>query len=332
MNSNLSKRTVRQRVVRFIKDWTLPIAIFLGALFYIVFASVPCLEAEAEWFGRFFETFLPACMFAVLFVTFCKVDFHAMRIVPWHWWVLAFQLLTVLLVVVATVELRLKGMSLIMMEGVLSCIICPCASAAAVVTQKLGGNLEAMTTYTFASNLLTSLLIPLCFPIIAPSAGITFLPAFLMILQKVCLVLVLPMLLAFIVKHTMHRLHAWIVSINDLSYYLWGMSLMVVTGTTAKNITHADSSLGFMLATAVLSLLFCVVQFAAGRCIGRHFGCTIDAGQALGQKNTTFAIWTAVTFLHPLSSIAPGCYILWQNAFNAIEIWQAERHGTLKAS
>ena len=33
----------------------------------------------------------------------------------------------------------------------------------------------------------------------------------------------------------------------------------------------------------------------------------------LGQKNTAFAIWIASAYLNPLSTVGPGCYILWQN-------------------
>lgn len=332
MTHHLSASEARNDTLRFVKNWTLPLAISLGTLLYLLFAFTPVLDTEAVWFGQFFDTFLPACMFAVLFVTFCKVDFHAMRIVPWHLWATVAQLIMVGVSVGLILWLRPDGDTLILLEGALACVVCPCASAAPVVTQKLGGNLEAMTAYTFQSNILTSLLIPLCFPLIAPTSGLTFLPAFLLILQKVCLVLVGPMLLAFIVKHAMHRLHRLIISINDLSYYLWAMSLMVVSGTTAKNIAHADTSWGFMAWIAGLSLFFCIIQYAVGRRIGHRFNCRIEAGQGLGQKNTTFAIWTAYTYLHPLSSIGPGFYILWQNLYNAIEIWQCRRAGTLRAS
>lgn len=135
------------------------------------------------------------------------------------------------------------------------------------------------------------------------------------------MVLVLPMLLAYIVKHTCHRLHRWIVSVKDLSYYLWGCSLMMVTGTTVRNIVHADTSASFLAVIAALGLILCVVQFAVGRFIGHYFQATIEAGQALGQKNTAFAIWIAYTYLNPLSSVGPGCYILWQNIINSVEIW-----------
>ena len=67
-------------------------------------------------------------------------------------------------------------------------------------------------------------------------------------------------------------------------------------------------------------------QVFVGGVQGSHFfGRTQEAGQALGQKNTAFAIWLSVAYLNPLSSVGPGCYILWQNIVNSIEIWQKRR-------
>ena len=66
------------------------------------------------------------------------------------------------------------------------------------------------------------------------------------------------------------------------------------------------------------------------RRIGRRFGRFNEVGQALGQKNTTFAIWIAYTYLTPLSSVGPGCYILWQNTVNSIEIYQYKKAGKLQ--
>ena len=149
--------------------------------------------------------------------------------------------------------------------------------------------------------------------------------AFLKILHEVFIVLIVPMLLAYIVKHYMHRLHQQIIAIRDLSYYLWACSLMIVTGTTVKNIVHADSTPAFLVLIALIGLLFCLVQFAVGRYVGHFFQRTQEAGQALGQKNTNFAIWIAYTYLNPISTVGPGCYILWQNVINSLEIWEHDR-------
>ena len=318
-------------IVQFLKDWTLPVAMGTGAVLYLLFAFTPALDGAAQFFAPILDAMLPLFMFMVLFVTFCKVDFHKMRPVWWHLWVSVFNLLFVAIVMFCILHLQLftthalHFSTKILLESLLMCVIAPCATAAAVVTQKLGGSLEQTTTYTFLSNFLTVLLVPICFPMIEKSADISFVTAFWKIFYQVVLLLVLPMLLAYIVKHHMTRLHRRIISVRDLSFYLWGCSLMIVTGATVKNIVHAQASASLLLAIALLGLVLCVVQFAVGRFIGHYFGRAQEAGQALGQKNTAFAIWMAYTYLNPLSSVGPGCYILWQNIVNSLEIWQKRK-------
>ena len=311
-------------VLHFLKEWTLPVAMLAGTVVYFIFALTPALDGIATVMGPIIDDIFPLFMFLILFVTFCKVDFHKMRPVGWHWWVGLFQVLFVAIIMGVILGLHVSGDRLILLEAVLTCIIGPCAAAAAVVTSKLGGNLEEMTTYTFLSNFLTAAMVPVCFPLIDPSVGMDFWRAFALILYKVCLVLVVPMLLAYIVKHFMHRLHQRIISIKDLSFYLWGFSLAIVTGTTVKNIVHADTTAWLLLGIAGMSLLLCLVQFAVGRYLGHFHQRAQEAGQALGQKNTNFAIWIAYTYLNPVSSVGPGCYILWQNIINSIEIYMAE--------
>lgn len=319
-------------VLKFIKNWTLPVAIAFGALVYFVFYLTPGLESASQFFAPICDAILPLFMFLVLFVTFCKVDFRKLKPVRWHWWVSAFNVLFVVVVTAIVLAFRMKGESLILMEALLTCIIGPCASAAPVVTQKLGGNLEEMTTFTFLSNFFTAALVPVCFPLIDSAAHLSFLSAFFIILYKVCIVLVVPMGLAWVVKHYMRRFHKWVVNVKDLSYYLWAASLTIVSGTTMKNIVHADTTAGFLFLIAVLALIICIVQFAVGRYIGHYFKATVNAGQALGQKNTAFAIWIAYTYLAPLSSVGPGCYVLWQNIINSLEIWMCRKKGLDKAA
>ena len=315
-----------------LKNWTLPVAMLTGTLGYLFFANVPAFDPVARWAGPVFDRILPLFMFMILFVTFCKVDFHRMRPVVWHFWAGVTQIAFILVTMALILAYRPVGHSLVFMEALLVCIIAPCAAAAAVVTQKLGGSLEQMSAYTFLSNFITAIFIPICFPLIEKDDDITFLSAFLDILCHVVLVLVVPMFLADIVKHFLPRIHRRIVGVKDLSYYLWAISLVIVSGATVKNICHADTTLFFLVATALTTLAICLGQYAVGQQIGRRFNRTNEVGQALGQKNTAFAIWIAYTYLTPLSSVGPGCYILWQNTVNSIEIYQYKKAGKLQKS
>ncbi len=313
------------RAITFLKNWTLPSAIVAGTVLYLTFAYIPALDSAARFFDPIFDAIFPLFMAMILFVTFCRVDFHKMRPSAWHAWI---TLLQVAMVALATAGLMASGATgnrLVLMESILTCIIAPGAAAAPVVTAKLGGNLETMTTYTFVSNFVTALMVPLVFPMIDQSVHISFWVAFFAILYKVCMVLLVPMAAAYVVKHYCKRLHAWILSVPDLSFYMWGISLTIVTGSTIKYILHAGTTISFVLLIAVISLALCVVQFVIGRAVGRRFGVTLEAGQGLGQKNTAFAVWIAYTYLNPLCSVGPGCYILWQNAVNSFEIWHHTR-------
>ncbi len=313
------------KIVKFLKDWSLPVSMALGTIIYFVFAYVPVLQPVSDWFTPVSRPILPSCMFLILFVVFCKVDFTKLRPVKWHFWVAVQQVVFVLAVLGLILVFCLQGEPLMLMEALLVCIIGPCAAASSVVTAKLGGSMEQMTTYTFISNFITAVMIPLCFPLIEKGGHMTFFSAFISILYQVSIVLVVPMGLAFIVKHCFHRLHRRIISIKDLGFYLWDGSLILVAGTTMRNIMHADTSLTFIGVIAVLSLLLCIVQFATGRFIGHYFDTTVESGQALGQKNTPFAIWAATAYLNPLSTVGPGCYVLWQNLINSFELWHYQK-------
>lgn len=321
-----------EQFVRFLKNWSLPVGMGTGITVYLLFALTPALDGAARFFSPVFDKIVPLFMFFILFVTFCKVDFHRMRPVAWHLWEALFQMLFIALAMGLILGYKLQGANLVLMEALLVCVISPCAAAAPVVTQKLGGDLEQMTTYTFLTNFITALFIPLCFPMIEKGSDITFLSAFLTILKEVTLVLVVPMLLAYVVKHYVKGLHRRIVAVKDLGYYLWATSLSIVSGVTMKNIFHAQTSGWFLAAIALLGLVLCIVQFAVGRWIGHFSGHTAGGGQALGQKNTAFGIWIAYTYLTPLSSVGPGCYILWQNIINSVEIWQHRKNENAKTS
>ena len=189
-----------KQVINFIKEWTLPCAIAAGATIYLIFALIPGLSDAADFFSPIMDTLMPVVLFLVLLVTFCKVNFHKMRPTRWHWMVCAFQIITVAMVFGLIKGFDLHGRSLILAEDVLICVIGPGATSAAVVTEKLGGNLASMTTYTFISNFLAAMTIPLLFPLIELKSEYTVLQSFLLILERVCEILVLPMAVAYVIK------------------------------------------------------------------------------------------------------------------------------------
>lgn len=310
----------RMGVIRFLKEWTLPVAIATGTICYLIFYYVPQLDHVGNVLSPVFDVLFPITVFLTLFITFCKVDFHQMRPHRWHAGVLIAQLLLIaanigiIFYVEADVEQK------ILWEAVLTCIIGPAASASPVVVGKLGGNISTMTTYVMISSLASAILIPFVFPLLENTVHVEFIDAFLIILEKVSMVLLLPLVLGWIMQHYVKGLCARIAAMPNLSFYCWAVSLAITTGITVKNIVHSEASLTLLLMIALLTFILCFVQFFIGRGIGKYLGEEINSGQALFQKNTALSIWVAYMYLNPVASVGAGCYVLWQNIINSIEL------------
>lgn len=305
-----------------IKDLALPVAMILGTIFYLIGRYTPQLDAFGEWFEPIANESLPVFLFLVLYVTFCKVDFHKMRFEAWHLWVVSIQTLLTVIPVGIILWLVNDDYDKVFWEATLMCIIGPTATASAVVTAKLGGDLASMTAFTLLSNFVAAVEIPFFLPMIESHAELTFIQAFLVILYKVIIVLILPLLLAWLTRRYLPKVQRWVVTHPDLGFYIWAGSLIIVMGTTVKNIFNSNATLSLLLMIALSALVVTLLQFRVGKIIGKYKNGRITAAQALGQKNTSFEIWISYTYLNPVSSVGPGCYILWQNLVNSWELWR----------
>jgi BASS family bile acid:Na+ symporter len=309
-------------IIRFLKDWTLPVAIATGTVCYLTFYYVPQLDELGNTLSPIIDTVFPISVFLTLLVTFCKVNFHEMRPHRWHTGILMAQLLLVAVIVGICLSLRDCPDSKLVWEAILTCVIGPSAAAAPVVVGKLGGNISTMTTYTLLSSFFSALMIPLVFPILEQTVHVAFFDAFLIILEKVSMVLLLPLVLGWLMQHYVKGICARIAAMPNLSFYCWAFSLSITSGITVKNIVHSNASLLLLMIIALSTFILCWVQFYIGRGIGKRLGEEINCGQALFQKNTALSIWVAYMYLHPVASIGAGCYVLWQNIINSFELWQ----------
>ncbi len=305
------------------KDWMLPIAMAAGVAAYLIYHSIPALAPAGPFLEKAVGVIQPLLMFIMLFLSFCRIAPRQMR--PHRW---QFRLLLVQAAgfIVPGVILMFCGVGDcgLLIESFMICLICPTATAAAVITGKLGGDMPGIITYTILINIVTALIVPAVVPLVHPAAGISFTTAFCMIMVKTFPLLIMPCLCAWLVRFLLPDFHRWILHFNDLALYVWSVSLPLAIAVTTRAIVKSDVPAGYLVGIAAVSLLCCVLQFWLGRRIGAKCGSSVTAGQALGQKNTVFAIWMAYTFMTPVTSVAGGFYSLWHNIFNS---WQLYRRG-----
>ena len=313
------------RAVRIFKDWMLPLAIVTGISLYLFYHFTPVLKPYGALLHTAAAEGQRLVIALLLFFQFVQISPHDLRFRRWHLGVLLIQVAGFLLFA-ALSAVCAEGPARILPECAMICLICPTAAAAGVITRKLDGDLAATVTYLVLSNAAATFLIPMVIPVIRPSADLGFWAYVLRIALKVFPILVLPGLLAWLVRYTTHRLQRKLMRFAPNSFYIWffGLTLAMVLATHALFLNYPGP---WVLAGIVaISMASCALQFFAGRKTGRSRTESITAGQALGQKNTGFLIWLGYNYLTPVTSIAGGLYAIWQNLFNSWELYEHE-HG-----
>jgi bile acid:Na+ symporter, BASS family len=294
-------------VLQFLKDWTLPIAIVSGTVFYKFFSLLAPIT--------------PYLIFCMLLVTFCKLSPRKIRLSRIHIWLVTIQIFGCIIV-----YLSFYKFSPLIAQGAMICILAPTATSAPVITGILGGSVASITTYTLISNLIIALLAPIIFSFVGAHNGLLFLYSFLQIGRKVGPILILPLFVAWGMQLFTPRIHKKIVSFHLLSFYLWAFALMIVMGKTVSFLINQENpDIGTELLIALASLIICILQFIVGRKIGNKYHKTIAGGQSLMQKNTILSIWMAQVFLNPISSIGPASYVVWQNTVNSWQLWKRRK-------
>ena len=281
----------------------MPIAITVGAIFYKFFDTLSFLT--------------PYLIFVMLFLTYCNLKLNQMRLSRLHLWLILIQVFGSF-----GVYLLLAPVNIILAQGAMICVLAPTGTAAPVITGMLKGNVASLTAYSLVSNMCVALAAPVIFSLVGSYQSLPFLDSFLAISQRIIVLLFFPFGLAMLLQKFAPAVTTKIGSFSGLSFYLWSLALCVVTGRTVVFILKQNGSNHLIeVLVALVALLMCIVQFVAGRGIGKYYDDTVAGGQGLGQKNTILAIWMAQMYLNPIASIGPGAYVLWQNVINSYQVW-----------
>lgn len=298
-----------------LKMFMLPIAMLCGWLFHEPVEAVQFLS--------------PYMIFTMLLITFCRVDIKEFRISALTWKVVGFQLICCVVSYFV-----IAPFNPVLAQGSMLCFLCPTATAAPVITAMLGGSILTLVAISVLSNLLAAAVAPLMFTVVVGETGVNidFLATFGTVMAKVGPMIVGPMALALLLRAVAPKVHRVIHDNQSISFYLWSVVLIIVVGrVTTFALAEPADCLPQMLLLALASGVICAIQFIVGRRLGRRHGDPVAGAQGLGQKNTLLAVWMALTFLDPISSIAPAAYIIWQNSFNSLQIWLKARRDSLNS-
>lgn len=305
-----------------IKPWMLPIAMLLGIILHNYIGYVAFLSKYI--------------IFVMLLITYCRLKTSDFHIGGYIGWLLLAQVGGAVLAYII-----IRSFSELIAQGAFICIFCPTATAAPVITGMLGGSVSKVATYSLFSNLAVALLAPPLLswmaqadlsetiPVLASSptgAPASFTESFSYIAGTVSPIILAPLALAFLMARFAPKAHSALATHQGLSFYIWAVALIIVVGNSVSFVLKEPASAApIILMLAIISLITCALQFAAGRAIGARYADRISAAQSLGQKNTVLAIWLALSYLNPIISIAPAAYVAWHNTINSIQIYRHEK-------
>lgn len=200
--------------------------------------------------------------------------------------------------------------------------IAPTAIAAPVIIGFIQGEIEYVITAVLVTNLSSAVIIPVALPRLL-SAEIQL--SVWEVLEPVLLVMLMPLVLARLAARLPLAARNVVRRGKVLSFPLWLINLFLISANASNFLRHENAnSVQTLLTIAGISLVLCIVNFGLGALLGGQRNWQ-EASQSLGQKNLSFVIWIALTFINPLVAMGPTFYILYHHLYNSWSIYRFEK-------
>jgi BASS family bile acid:Na+ symporter len=311
---NPPTNTPRSLPSRIGKFWRL-----YGRTFALILAmAAGALIPEAQSASELLPYLLMGMLFfAFLDITITRESFHASML---------FIFLANLAIPLAIFFLFRPIDPVVALVGFLTAIA-PTATATPVIVSYLRGRVDYVLPCVLLTNIGIALILPFLLPWIA---GATVHITTGEILPPVLMVMFVPLGMAFLLRRLLPAVQRFLLPGKILSFPIWLAMLFIVTSRASAFLQSASGfSISQLLWIAFISLIICVANFGAGALIGgRQF--RREGSQALGQKNNSFTVWIALTYLNPLAALGPTFYVLYHNLYNGYQLYEAERSVTPK--
>jgi len=200
--------------------------------------------------------------------------------------------------------------------------IAPTAIAAPVIIGFIKRDVEYAVTSVILTNITNAIIVPIVLPSLL---GAEVQISVWEVLQPVLVVMFVPLILARLVSRMPADKQCLIRKGKVTSFPIWLVNLFIISANASDFLRNGNTdSISTLAVVALISLIICIVNFGLGALLGgrSHWQ---EASQSMGQKNLSFVIWIALTFINPLVAMGPTFYILYHHLYNSWSIYQFER-------
>ena len=270
--------------------------------------------------AHIFSYLIQYLLMVMLFFAFLDIEFKPQSFQKSVVWVLLANIAVAFISYVA-----LAPFNLTLALAAFITAIAPTATAAPVVISFIEREVE----YVVAAVILTNIAIAFVIPLALPSLiGTVVHISIREVLQPVLVVMFVPLILSILVPYLPASARSFIRQGKALSFPVWLINLFIMSAKASDFLRNDNTDSIITLVTiALVSLVLCIVNFGVGALLGgrSHWQ---EASQSLGQKNLSFVIWIALTFINPLVAMGPTFYILYHHLYNSWSIYQFERRSS----
>jgi bile acid:Na+ symporter, BASS family len=267
--------------------------------------------------AHFFTFLIQYFLMIMLFFAFLDIEFKPQKFQKSVIWILLANT-----AVAFSVYWLLAPFDLMLALSAFMTAIAPTAIAAPVIIGFIHREVEYVVAAVLITNLSSAVIVPLSLPsLIGADVQISVWE----VLQPVLVVMFVPLILALLVSRLSPETRRFIRKGKTISFPIWLANLFIISANASNFLRNenSDSTLSLLL-VALTSLVICILNFSLGALLGgrRHWQ---EASQSLGQKNLSFVIWIALTFINPLVAMGPMFYIVYHHVYNSWSIYRFEK-------
>src|SRR5918993_1234186 len=198
--------------------------------------------------------------------------------------------------------------------------IAPTAIAAPVIMSFIKGHIEYVVAAVLVTNLSSAIIIPVTLPFLLGAQAEIHISVW-EVLEPVIIVMFVPLILARLVSYLPSGTRRFFRTGKRFSFAIWLLNLFLISANASSFLRQEEAnSLSTLLVIALISLVLCIINFGLGALLGGSQNWQ-EASQSLGQKNLSFVIWIALTFINPLVAMGPTFYILYHHLYNSWSIY-----------
>lgn len=283
------------------------------ALFILLTLAVGTFFPQLEAYQFLIRYFL----MAMLFFAFLKIRMEKGLIQLIH-----LKILALIVAIALGVYLALSPFDPLLAQAAFVIAIAPTAIAAPIIADFMNKDITFVTSAVLVNNLSMAALLPLILPLVSEQEGLS---GIFTILQSVLITIGLPFMLSQLIRW--QRPHWWaaLVRIDKIAFAFFLINIFLAAAKASHFVRfEATMTTSTLLIISGVTVIVGSLSFGAGYWIG-HPQKAIEASLGVGRKNTMFAIWIALTFLPPITVLAPITYIVFQNLFNAWQLYELDR-------